>query len=48
MRRIVKKRDATIGIHTRRYQLAELNRRITPKNRQAAIDTGAARGKEAW
>jgi antitoxin MazE len=31
-----------------RYQLADLVRRITPRNRHKAIDTGAPRGKEAW
>lgn len=32
----------------RRYQLQDLVRGITPKNRHQAIETGEARGKEAW
>jgi antitoxin MazE len=31
-----------------RYQLADLVRHITPKNRHEAIETGEPRGKEAW
>ncbi|MBI2001728.1 MAG: AbrB/MazE/SpoVT family DNA-binding domain-containing protein [candidate division NC10 bacterium] len=35
-------------VHKRSYQLADLVRRITPKNRHEAIETGEPRGKEAW
>jgi antitoxin component of MazEF toxin-antitoxin module len=35
-------------IHRRRYQLLDLVRGITRKNRQAAVKLCAPRGKEAW
>ena len=38
----------SIIIHRRRYQLLDLVRGIKRKNRQAAVNTGAPRGKEAW
>jgi hypothetical protein len=38
----------SIIIHGRHYQLLDLVRGIKRKNRQAAVNTGAPRGKEAW
>lgn len=32
----------------RPYQLAELVRHITPRNRHEAVESGQPRGKDAW
>ena len=45
---VPKKLSSSIVIHGRRYQLLDLVRGIKRKNRQAAVNTGPPRGKEAW
>ena len=35
-------------VRKRHYQLADLVRRITPRNRHEVIETGKPCGKEAW
>jgi antitoxin MazE len=48
---IIEARDGRIIItpaRRHRYRLTDLVRRITPKNRHEAIETGEPRGKEAW
>lgn len=42
------KKSRTRPVHKDRYRLADLVRRITPKNRHVAFETGQPRGKEAW
>lgn len=35
-------------VQRRRYRLADLVRRMTPRNRHEAVETGGPRGREAW
>ncbi len=35
-------------VQRRRYRLADLVRRMTPRNRHEAVETGEPRGREAW
>jgi len=50
MNKNLKKRSksATVPVNPRVHELKKLLQGMTPKNRHAALDFGAAMGKEVW